>query len=77
MRASMPAQSCASVPPEPDWMSMKQLAASIWPLNMRRNSRSPTRFSSSATSAFDCFQGVFVVFRGPVRTVRWYRPSRC
>src|SRR5438046_1330453 len=51
MRSSICAQSCASVPPEPDWMSMKQLFGSRGSENMRRNSRSPTSFSSFAISS--------------------------
>src|SRR5258708_8310897 len=51
MRSSIAAQSCASVPPDPDWMSMKQLFGSRGSENMRRNSRSPTSFSSLATSS--------------------------
>src|SRR5688572_30792107 len=44
MRSSIEAQSCASVPPEPAWMSTKQLLRSSGLENMRRN-------SSAATSA--------------------------
>src|SRR5438445_11880110 len=51
MRSSIAAQSCASVPPEPDWMSMKQLFGSSGAENRRRNSGSPTSFSSLATSS--------------------------
>src|SRR5262245_59022546 len=51
MRSSICAQSCASVPPDPDWMSMKQLFGSSGLENMRRNSRSETIFSAPATSA--------------------------
>jgi hypothetical protein len=47
----MPAQSWASVPPAPDWISMKQALPSIGLLNMRRNSSSPTRPSRAAVSA--------------------------
>src|SRR6185369_10229096 len=50
MRISIDAQSCASVPPLPAWMSMKQLAGSSGLLNMRRNSRLPTVLPSRATS---------------------------
>src|SRR5712692_1666236 len=50
MRSSICAQSCASVPPEPDWMSMKQLLGSSGSENMRRNSRSATVFPACATS---------------------------
>jgi hypothetical protein len=41
-RSSMLAQSQASVPPAPAWMSMKQLLGSAGLLNMRRNSSSST-----------------------------------
>ena len=51
MRSSIDAQSCASVPPEPDWMSRKQLFGSIGCENMRRNSIAATRFSMSCMSA--------------------------
>src|SRR5229473_452971 len=50
MRSSICAQSCASVPPEPDWMSMKQLLGSSGSENMRRNSRSATVLPACATS---------------------------
>ena len=50
MRSSIAAQSCASVPPDPAWMSMKHDAGSIGLLNIRRNSMSATRFSIAATS---------------------------
>src|SRR6185436_14160625 len=42
MRSIIDAQSCASVPPAPAWMSMKQLFGSSGLWNMRRNSRSAT-----------------------------------
>src|SRR5258708_3492381 len=50
MRSSICAQSWASVPPDPDWMSMKQLLGSSGSENMRRNSRSATVFPACATS---------------------------
>src|SRR5213592_2831450 len=50
-RSSMLAQSQASVPPAPAWMSRKQLLGSAGLLNMRRNSRSLTMASSLAASA--------------------------
>src|SRR5712691_6171817 len=50
MRSSICAQSCASVPPEPDWISMKQLLGSSGLENMRRNSSSATVFPACATS---------------------------
>src|SRR5688572_12196651 len=50
MRSSIDAQSCASVPPAPAWMSMKQLFGSSGLENMRRNSSVPTSFSSFCTS---------------------------
>ena len=46
MRSSIAAQSCASVPPEPAWMSMKQLFGSSGLENMRRNSIAAMSFSS-------------------------------
>ena len=42
MRSSIEAQSCASVPPAPAWISMKQLFGSSGLLNIRRNSSSAT-----------------------------------
>src|SRR5262245_3753224 len=51
MRSSICAQSWASVPPDPAWMSMKQLLGSSGSENIRRNSRSATIFSAPATSA--------------------------
>ena len=42
LRSSMDAQSQASVPPAPAWMSMKQLLGSAGLLNMRRNSSCST-----------------------------------
>ena len=51
MRSSIAAQSCASVPPEPDWMSMKQLFGSSGLENMRRNSSAATSRASLSTSA--------------------------
>src|SRR3954471_7527733 len=50
MRSSIDAQSWASVPPEPAWMSMKQLLASSGLENMRRNSSAATSFASLSTS---------------------------
>ena len=50
MRSSIAAQSCASVPPDPAWMSMKHDAGSIGLLNIRRNSMPATRASIAATS---------------------------
>ncbi len=50
MRMSMFAQSCASVPPAPAWMSMKALWESISPWNMRFNSSLRTRSSRPAAS---------------------------
>src|SRR5688572_5346442 len=46
----MAAQSCASVPPDPAWISRKQLLGSIGFENMRRNSMSATVRSSSSAS---------------------------
>src|SRR5438045_3878611 len=51
MRSSMEAQSCASVPPAPAWMSMKQLFGSSGLENMRRNSRDATSRPSFSISA--------------------------
>src|SRR6266480_3292983 len=45
MRSSIAAQSCASVPPEPAWMSTKQLLGSSGLENMRRNSSAATSLS--------------------------------
>jgi hypothetical protein len=61
-RSSMLAQSQASVPPAPAWMSMKQLLGSAGLLNMRRNSRSATSLLRLVEVAFDRGQGVLVVF---------------
>src|SRR2546425_9024105 len=47
MRSSIAAQSCASVPPEPAWMSTKQLLGSSGLENMRRNSSAATSLSRS------------------------------
>ena len=50
-RSSMLAQSQASVPPAPAWMSMKQLPGSAGLLNMRRNSSCSTVSRSLCASA--------------------------
>ena len=50
-RSSIAAQSQASVPPAPAWMSMKQLSGSAGLLNMRRNSSCSTVSRSLAASA--------------------------
>ena len=50
MRSSICAQSCASVPPAPAWMSRNALCESISPRNMRLNSSCARRASSAATS---------------------------
>src|SRR4051812_19824678 len=50
IRSSIEAQSCASVPPEPAWMSRKQLLGSSGLENMRRNSSVPTSCPSLSTS---------------------------
>ena len=82
MRSSIAAQSCASVPPAPAWMSMKQLRGSIGLLNIRRNSSSATVFSSLAASASIATQAVEVLvglrpsrtarlLSGEVATCRW------
>src|SRR5574337_924455 len=55
MRSSISAQSCASVPPAPAWISTKAFAASILPENIRWNSSLPTSASTLARSAItDC-----------------------
>src|SRR5687768_15806022 len=55
MRSSICAQSCASVPPAPAWMSRNALCESIWPGNMRLNSSCLTSRSSVARSrSTDC-----------------------
>ncbi len=51
MRRSIAAQSCASVPPAPAWMSRNALCESISPGNMRLNSRRLTSPSSLRRSA--------------------------
>ena len=51
MRSRISAQSWASVPPAPAWMSTKQLVWSCSPENMRRNSSLPTRVAMFSTSA--------------------------
>ncbi|CKR72369.1 Uncharacterised protein [Mycobacterium tuberculosis] len=54
-RSSMLAQSQASVPPAPAWMSMKALSGSAGLLNIRRNSSCLMSASSAAaSSAMDC-----------------------
>lgn len=50
-RSSMLAQSQASVPPAPAWMSTKQFSGSAGLLNMRRNSSASTSAASLAPSA--------------------------
>src|SRR5262245_22518585 len=50
MRMSICAQSCASVPPAPAWMSMKQLFGSRGLENMRRNSSAATSSPSFSRS---------------------------
>jgi hypothetical protein len=50
-RSSMLAQSQASVPPAPAWMSMKQLLGSAGLLNMRRNSSFSTVARKASTSS--------------------------
>jgi len=51
MRSSMEAQSWASVPPAPAWISRKQGFGSWGLLNMRRNSRAATLASMASLSA--------------------------
>src|SRR6187399_1024614 len=50
MRSSICAQSCASVPPAPAWISRNALCESISPRNMRLNSSLRTSVSSLAAS---------------------------
>ncbi len=50
MRSSICAQSCASVPPAPAWMSRNAPRGSISPGNMRDSSSLRTRSSSFAVS---------------------------
>src|SRR6188508_3193453 len=50
MRSSICAQSCASVPPAPAWMSRNALCESISPRNMRLNSSLRTSTSSLPAS---------------------------
>src|SRR5215469_6523650 len=50
MRSSICAQSCASVPPAPAWMSRKALCTSISPWNMRLSSRCRTSDSRRCAS---------------------------
>jgi hypothetical protein len=50
-RSSMLAQSQASVPPAPAWMSMKALSGSAGLLNIRRNSSCLMSCSSEAASS--------------------------
>ena len=50
IRNNISAQSWASVPPEPAWISIKALLGSISPENIRWNSRSSILFSRSLTS---------------------------
>jgi hypothetical protein len=62
----MLAQSQASVPPAPAWMSMKQLLGSAGLLNMRRNSSSSTVATSLAVSPPDLDRVVVLVGLGHV-----------
>ena len=55
IRSSISAQSCASVPPDPAWISTKALQASISPENIRRNSRPTTSVSRSFKSSIILF----------------------
>ncbi len=50
MRSSIDAQSCASVPPAPAWMSMKQLFGSSGLENMRRDSSAAMLCCNFSTS---------------------------
>jgi hypothetical protein len=61
MRSSIAAQSCASVPPAPAWISRKQGLGSSGLLNMRRNSSRRRPLPAGATSASTAEQGVLVV----------------
>ncbi len=51
IRNSISAQSCASVPPDPPWISTYALLGSISPENIRRNSSSCTCWLSLSTSS--------------------------
>jgi hypothetical protein len=76
MRSSISAQSCASVPPAPAWMSTKALAPSILPENMRWNSSFPPSRrlrSTSATTASRCLRRSRI---RPGRAIRRPRTGR-
>jgi hypothetical protein len=61
-RSSMLAQSQASVPPAPAWMSMKQFSGSAGLLNMRRNSSCSTVVAQRVRLGLDRAQAVLVAF---------------
>ena len=75
-RSSMLAQSQASVPPAPAWMSRKQLRGSAGLLNMRRNSRSSTDRLELGGVGLDRRAGRRRRLRpSPSRTARCCRPG--
>jgi hypothetical protein len=62
MRSSIAAQSCASVPPAPAWMSRKQLSGSAGLLNMRRNSSAGDFLLDAVDVGEDRLQRLVVAF---------------
>ena len=62
MRSSISAQSCASVPPAPAWMSTKAECESILPENMRWNSSLLDAARVALDVGDDGVGGVLVVF---------------
>ena len=76
MRSSICAQSCASVPPAPAWMSRKALCESISPRNMRLSSRWRTSLSRRSRVALDVARGRLVVLRlGQLEQLRGVRDA--
>ena len=74
MRSSISAQSCASVPPAPAWMSTNAFVASILPENMRWNSSLLILASSRVDVGDHRLDGVLVV-RRPSAISSSSRPS--
>ena len=65
MRSSIAAQSCASVPPAPAWMSRNALCESILPGNMRWNSSRSHLGGEARRIGFDLAGGLEIaLFRG-------------
>ena len=62
MRSNISAQSCASVPPAPAWMSRNALCESILPANMRRNSSSSSSLVTVCDLADDVAERARVLF---------------